>query len=280
MRVELAGRANLNHMPATGQCGFDLYVGTSSAVRYHKTTKYDHSQTSYQVELFSEPDRELRHFTLYFPLYQGVRQVTFGLEEGAGLAPPDAWAVDDPIVVYGTSITGGGCASRPGMAYTNLLSRALGAEIINLGFAGGGRGEPEVARVISGISPCALLVLDYEANCGGTEKFRQTLPEFVRILRDAQPDTPMLLVSRIRSAGELVNAAARRDRQDRLDFQRELVIESRARGDANIHFCDGSALLGDEDFEECTVDGSHPTDLGFHRMARNLEPVIRGILGM
>ncbi|MFC1525959.1 SGNH/GDSL hydrolase family protein [Candidatus Latescibacterota bacterium] len=280
VRVQLAGLANMNHMPATGQCGFDLYVGPPGAVRYCNTTKYDHTQTQYQLQLFSQPASEARHFTLYFPLYQGVCQVEVGLDEGAELEEPDPWGLDAPIVIYGTSITQGGCAARPGMAYTNLLSRALGAEVINLGFSGSGKGEPEVATIIAGISPCALLVLDYEANAGGTEQYRSTLPEFIRILREAQPDTPILVMSRIRSAGELLNEAARRDRDGRLAIQRDLVEELRQAGDAGIHFCDGTQLLGDDDFEECTVDGSHPTDLGFYRMARNLEPVIRQVLGM
>jgi len=278
VRVELAGPANMNHMPATGQCGFDLYAGPSGQARYCNTTKYDHSQTRFQVELLNLPAPDLRDCTLYFPLYQGVREVGVGLDAGARLLPPAAWDLDAPIAVYGTSITQGGCAARPGMAYTNLLSRALNAEVINLGFSGSGRGEPEVAQVIAEIEPCALFVLDYEANCQGTERLRETLPEFIRILRQAQARTPILVVSRIRTPSELLNAEAVRGREERQAFQRGLVEELRAGGDDQIHFCDGATLLGDEDFEECTVDGSHPTDLGFLRMARNLEPVIRQVL--
>ena len=280
VRVELAGSADMNHMPATGQCGFDLYVGPPGQVRYCSTTKYDHTQTQYQVELFNQPGAEPRHFTLYFPLYQGVREVHVGLDDGAAIQVPDPWSLAAPIAVYGSSITQGGCAARPGMAYTNLLSRALCAEVINLGFSGSGQGKPEVARVIAGIDPCALFVLDYEANCQGTERYRLTLPEFIRILREAQPHTPILVVSRIRYAAELVSEAARLDREERLAFQRGLVDELRAGGDGNLHFCDGSKLLGDDDFEESTVDGVHPTDLGFHRMAHSLEPTIRAAAGL
>lgn len=278
VRVELAGPANMNHMPATGQCGFDLYVGPPGQVRYCSTTKYDHTQTRYQVELLNQPAAGLRHYTLFFPLYQGVREVQVGLDEGVRIQAPEPWAQETPIVVYGTSITQGACAARPGMAYTNLLSRALHAEVINLGFNGSGQGEPEVARVIAGIDPCALFVLDYETNSQGTERYRQTLPEFIGILREAQPATPILVVSRIRYAAEILSEGARSDRKERLTFQSELVASRRAAGDRELHFCNGSDLLGDDDYEECTVDGAHPTDLGFYRMARSLEPVIRRIL--
>lgn len=278
VRVELAGPANMNHMPSTGQCGFDLYVGAPGEVRYCNTTKYDHTQTQYQVELYSRGGGESICFTLYFPLYQGVREVWVGLDEGAVVEPPAPWSLESPIVVYGTSITQGGCAARPGMAYTNLLSRYLNTEVINLGFSGSGRGEPEVAQVISEIDPCALFVLDYEANAQGLEQYSQTLPEFIRILREAQPETPMLLVSRIRTASEATSESARRDRGERLAMQKRLVEELRAAGESRLHFCDGGGLLGDDDYEECTVDGSHPTDLGFLRMARGLEPVIREVL--
>ncbi|MFH1570681.1 MAG: SGNH/GDSL hydrolase family protein, partial [Gemmatimonadota bacterium] len=258
----------------------DLYVGPPGQVRYHNTTKYDHTRTEYQVELYNQPEPGMRPFTLYFPLYQGVRQVWVGLDSGAAVQPPEPWGLSAPVVAYGTSITQGGCAARPGMAYTNLLSRALDAEVINLGFSGSGQGEPEVARVLAGIAPCALFVLDYEANSQGTERYRQTLPEFVRILREAQAETPILVVSRIRYASELVSASARRDREERLALARDLVEARRAAGDRHLHFCDGSGLLGDEDWEESTVDGVHPTDLGFHRLALHLEPVIREVLGL
>jgi len=277
VRVQLTGPANMNHMPSTGQCGFDLYVGPPGQVRYHNTTKYDHTQTAYQIELLSQPHSELRTITLYFPLYQGVREVLVGLEPEATVLAPPAWSLDAPIAAYGTSITQGGCAARPGMAYTNILSRALNVDFVNLGFSGSGRGEPEVARLLTCLTPCALYILDYEANSGGTEQYRKTLPEFIRILRQARTDIPVLLISRIPSGSEAINAAAGGDRRERLDFQRQLVADLRQAGDAGVHFCDGSGLLG-EDFDECTVDGSHPTDLGFWRMAQNLEPVIREIL--
>ena len=267
----------MNHMPATGQCGFDLYTGSRSAQRFHNASKYDHRQTAYEVLLFEHPDKELRDFTLNFPLYQGVRRVRIGLTPEAKVAPPPPWSVDGRIVFYGTSITQGGCASRPGMAYTNILSRALNAEVINLGFSGNGRGEPEVIQSVAEVPDPQLFVLDYEANSVG--KLHKTLPDAIRILRDRHRRVPILVISRIAFAADATHRNSLQTRERSRDMQAKRVADLRRSGDDAIFFFDGSILLG-SDFDECTVDGVHPNDLGFMRIARGLEPELQRILGL
>lgn len=277
VRVELAGLANMNHMPATGQCGFDAYLGEPGKQVYYNTTKYDRTLQTYEYLLCDLPRGTTYNVTLNFPLYQGVRQVRVGLEPEARILPPPAYEDDGRIVVYGTSITQGGCAARPGMCYTNILSRRIHREFINLGFSGNGKGEPEVARTIATIERPGMFVLDYEANCGTIEGMRRTLPVFVDILREAHPAVPIVVVSKIPYATEAWHPQAVAARLERRDFERETVLTRRAAGDASIYFVDGGDLLG-ENWQECTVDSVHPTDLGFSRIAENLEPVLRGIL--
>jgi len=279
VRVELAGPADMCHMPATGQCGFDLYVGAAPEQRFHSVTKYDVRSRSYETLLFDHPETLLRDFTLNFPLYQGVRQVLVGLLPGAQVAPPVPWTLEGPVVAYGTSITQGGCASRPGMAWTNILSRALNVEIVNLGFSGNGKGEPEVLRLVAQVAGARLFVLDYEGNAGGREQLAHSLPECIRILRQAHPAVPILVVSRIAFASDLTHAQSRAERELSRDMQARLVERLRLAGDCNLHFLDGSTRLG-PDFTEGTVDGVHPTDLGFMRMAAALEPELRRLLGL
>ena len=144
-------------------------------------------------------------------------------------------------------------------------------------FSGSGRGEPEVARTIATIPNPGCFVLDYEANAAGPQ-LEATLDEFITILREAHPDVPILVVSRIPWARDLISPSQMKDRVHKRDFQRDLVERRRAAGDENLHFLDGAELLP-EDPTECTVDGAHATDLGFWQMARALEPVLRGILG-
>src|SRR5690606_269350 len=99
------------------------------------------------------------------------------------------------LVVYGTSITQGGCASRPGMAYPSILARRLGIETLNLGFSGNGRGEPEVAHILAQLENVSCFILDYESNVPVAEDLRTTLTAFIPILRERHPDVPIIVIS-------------------------------------------------------------------------------------
>jgi hypothetical protein len=219
----------------------------------------------------------MRNITLNFPLYQGVRRVWVGTDSGSQVLPPPPYDAPGKVVVYGTSITQGGCAARPGMAYTNILSRSLNREFVNLGFSGSGRGEPEVARAICDIADPACFVLDYEGNARADAMLQKTLEGFIDILREVHPATPILVVSCVEFACESLREGERRQREESRHFQRKTVEERRAAGDSNIHFCDGGALLG-EGADEFSVDNVHPTDLGFWLLARGLGPVLSSIL--
>lgn len=281
VRVKLKAKANMTHMPPTGQCGIDCYVGspdTIAPLQYGNTTKYDVTLTEYECTLYTDWSSTMRNIVLNLPLYQGVEEIWVGLDGDATVTAPPSYASEKKVIFYGTSITQGGCASRPGMAHTNILSRKIPLEFINLGFSGNGKGEPEVAEIISQINDPACLVIDYEGNCVSTELFRKTLPEFIKIYREAHPITPILIASRIRYAREELTPHLYEMRMERKHFEQSLVNELREQGDLNIYFFDGSGSLGGEDFFECTVDGSHPTDLGFLRMADSLEPVLKTLL--
>ncbi|HVF10547.1 MAG TPA: SGNH/GDSL hydrolase family protein [Abditibacteriaceae bacterium] len=276
IRVQLAGPSGMVHMPATGQSGFDCYIGPPGHQRYYRTTTFDPTQDSYECQLLAAPTVETRNITLNFPLYQGVKEVMIGLEPDAAVLPPLPYRTDKRVIVYGTSITQGGCACRPGMATSNILSRYLNVEFINLGFSGSGKGEPEMARNMAEIARPGCFVLDYEGNAGAAG-VRQTFAEFIRILREAHPAVPILAVSAIRYAHETVDPAAPQKRMETRDFQRQTIETLREQGDKNLCFFDGGELLG-SDYDECTVDGVHPTDLGFMRMANGLAPTLEEIL--
>ena len=274
IRVKLRQVSGMYHMPATGQSGFDLYVGQPGKQLYLSTTRFSASAKDFETTLFTGAKKN-RHFTLNFPLYNGVESVEIGVMAGSAVNPPVPYEHEGRIVVYGTSITQGGCAARPGMAYPNILSRRLNAEFLNLGFSGNGKGEPALANLINQIGRKRLIVLDYEANAG--ESIRETLGPFIDILRTADQKVPILVISKIRYAGELHNLDHLKSAQSRAKFQEDLVRARRVAGDANIHFLDGGSLLG-EHADECTVDGVHPTALGFMKMANAIEPAIKAIL--
>lgn len=164
------------------------------------------------------------------------------------------------------------------MAYSNILSRRFPNEFINLGFSGNGKGEPELARLIGQIERPACLILDYEANNPSPAHMERTLPAFIRIYREKHPIVPIVVLSQPRMSSDTFHADHREARSARLAVQARAVEELRQAGDANVYFYDGGELFG-RDFPECTVDGSHPTDLGFQRMADRLTPILADILG-
>lgn len=278
VRGKLMHASEMHHMPPTGQSGFDLYFGAPGKQRFFNNTKFTPKDTEFEQELLARENKEMWNFTINFPLYNGVEKLEIGLDPDSEILPPPPYAIGKPVIVYGTSITQGGCACRPGMAYTNILSRRLNLEFVNLGFSGSGKGEPEMARTIAEMpcEPC-LYILDYEANCVSPELFRKTLPEFIDILREKYPEVPILIVSCFHMPRELVVAEHERFQKERLQIQREIVERKISEGDKNISFFDGRDMLG-KDYDECTVDGVHPTDLGFYLMAEALEDPVKDIL--
>lgn len=283
IKVSLHHINRMDHMAYVGSLGFDLYTGRASAKFYHRSARFGINRDDYLVTIFGPAagtEKKMREFTLHFPLYSGVKSFEIGLTSGAAVEPPSPWKDPRPIVVYGTSIQQGGCASRPGMCHTNRMSRMLNRPFINQAYSGSGRGEPVMARLLAQIEDPAMYVLDYTANAQ-LEGVRNTLAEFIRILREKHPVTPILMVSSYPYPAEL--DAARETgkptewRTALTEVYRKQLEKSRSEGDENIYFLDGMDLLG-EDPDECTVDGCHATDLGFYRISNAMAPVIRRIL--
>jgi lysophospholipase L1-like esterase len=215
---------------------------------------------------------------LYLPLYNGVSAVALGVPERHALARAPVWpgGPHRPICFYGTSITQGGCASRPGMAYPAIVGRALNRPTWNFGFSGNARSEPEIARLLARLDP-SVYHLDPLPNMS-PELVAENIEPFVRILRAARPDTPIVLVEKLTPrrafAARLSDPEADWARGNReLRAACERLIASGVRG---LHYVQGAGLLG-ADFEG-TVDGVHPTDVGFLRMAEVFTQVLAGLV--
>lgn len=276
--VKLKEPNQMARMTAAAQGGFDCYVGSNyHHLKFYSLTTFPISARSYRYEFFTAISGD-KLIIINFPLYNKVENLKIGIRTGAVILPPESVPNPGRIVVYGTSITQGACASRPGLSYTNILSRRLGTEFINLGFSGNAFGEPEIAGIISNISDVKLFILDYEANAGTNGKLYLTLEAFILTIRKVYPTVDIAVVSRIKYLfDELNSETLGRVRQEIKDFQIGIVEKLRHAGDSKIHFIDGAMLLGD-DYYECTVDSIHPNDIGFYRIASGLEKAIRKIL--
>ena len=215
-----------------------------------------------------------REYTLYLPLYNGVSSVEIGVASGSFMGKPQPRADAKPIVFYGTSITQGGCASRPGMVHTAILGRRLNRPVINMGFSGNGIMEPEVAALLAELDP-AVYVIDCLPNMTAKDVSERAEP-LVRKLRAAHAKTPILLVEDRSYANSFLLVAQRtRNLESRAAFQKvyDNLISA---GIQNLHYLPGEHLLGSDG--EDTVDSSHPTDLGFMRQADAFQAVLEPLL--
>lgn len=286
LKVEILNIGRMDHMPDTGMSGFDLYIGKPGSERFYSVLRQSTHTGSYVVEMLNVHESVMRDFVINFPLYNGVKTLEIGLEADATIEMPLAFAIPRPVVIYGTSITQGGCASRPGMAFSNILSRKLNVEFLNHGYSGSGKCETEMAKILSEIHDPALFIIDCDANCGDPKVFAELLPRFIDTLRAKHPKIPILVISRINFGKEAHHCTINTEllaqpQAIRKNTRIQIAeVENRLRaGDRNIHFFDGSMLLG-RDYWECTVDGVHPTDLGFYRIAENLQSTIENLIGL
>lgn len=203
-----------------------------------------------------------RQWLLHLPLQNPVEALRIGLE-GAPQAPR-ARRLAKPLVCYGSSITQGFCASRPGLAWTNLVARELDAALVPLGFGGSARGEPEVATAIAGLE-ASCLVIDYDHNAPNAEHLQRTHLPFLRIIRKAQPRLPIVLASSPNFHGDA-----------RWWGERRAVIKATAVAIGGpCRFVDGSRYHDAAGWADTTIDRCHPNDLGFRQMADLLLPAIR-----
>lgn len=262
------------NMTRIAKMGFDLYADGM----YWSSVVPDEKGGMTGV-FFEEAERKMREFTIYFPLfYHEFDFLGLYLDDGAEVLPPRPYALSKPVVFYGTSITHGGCASRPGLTYEAILDRELDIDIVNLGFSGCGKGERCVAEEIAKID-AACYVLDYGQNNGSAEELQQVYLPFIEALRGERPAAPILLSTPIFSSREAWSDAHLKYMDAKRDVVRGAYGARVASGDANIRLVEGFALLSPEDCE-CFVDGVHPNDLGFRRMAEGFKRELKRILGL
>ena len=263
------------HMPATGVSGLDLYVKTEDGKWRWLAVGRPKAQTN-TARLVTGIPAGKRQFLLYLPLYNGVSSVEVGVPKGCFLAkgPQRPTPRCNPIVFYGTSITHGGCASRPGMVHTAILGRWLDWEVINLGFSGNGRMESEVAELMAELDP-AVYVIDCLPNIGAKDVTERTEP-LVKILRQAHPDTPIVLVEDRNYTDAFLVTSKRERNQTSQAALRSVFEQMQAKGIKGLYYLPGKDLLGDDG--EGTVDSSHPTDLGFMRQSEAFRTVLERAL--
>lgn len=282
VRYKVTGEKAMLHMPATGVSGVDLYAVSTDGKWLWCAGKYSMGDTiEYRFTGLTPNDtyhQKGREYRLYFPLYNNVQWMEVGVPKGT-LFNPLPVRKEKPIVVYGTSIAQGGCASRPGMAWPAIVGRKLDRPLINLGFSGNGRLEKEVIDYIGEID-AKMYVLDCLPNLDASdasksEFVKNMVIQSVRLLRQKNLLVPILLVEHCGFSDEAVNPSHQLSYTALNHAQRLAFEQLKSEGHSNLY------LLSKEEIGlsmDATVDGIHPNDLGMQQYANAYEKIMRKIL--
>ncbi|MBP3327832.1 MAG: hypothetical protein J6L91_02875 [Clostridia bacterium] len=208
--------------------------------------------------------------TIHLPRNEVIKSFEIYIDEGAQILPPDPYKYEKPVVFYGSSITEGGCCCNIINAYASILSRHLSFDYINLGFSGNAKGEPQMAEFIKGLD-MSVFVYDYDHNAYSPELLKATHEPFFKVIRKANPDLPVIMMTRPK------NNYTQEEKQRR-EIVKSTYLNAVESGDKNVCFIDGETFFGKADGNSCLIDGLHPNDLGFHRMAEKIEPLLKEIL--
>ena len=261
--------SNSRCMPITGSAGLDMYAKEDGVEKYVGTFIPPYGMEGGYESVVDFEEKKERLVTINFPLYSSLTKLYIGLEEGATLKEAPDYTYEKPIVSYGSSITQGGCASRPGNCYQQFLTRRFDCNHWNLGFSGCAKAEDAIIDWIKQLD-MSVFLYDYDHNAPNTEYLQATHEKMFRAVREAQPGLPIIIMSRPQY---YLNAREKK----RLEIIRTTYEKAVAAGDKNVYFLDGPTLMADIK-DNGTVDNGHPTDSGFASMAKAIIPILDEIL--
>ena len=279
IRVEMPFVNRAPHFTLCGSAGFDLYVEMDGVQTYWSTfmPPYDMCD-GYESEIAKETDGQMHEYTINMPTYSDVSRLFVMLDENAEVKECRPYKYELPVVYYGSSITQGGCASRPGNIYQNIISRRLDCNYINLGFSGSAYGEDEIAHYIANLD-MSVFVYDYDHNAPTPEHLEKTHARMFNIIREKHPDIPIICPTRIVSGPDRPGDVPWEKTKERRRIIKTTVDNARKAGDNNVYFINGaefSEQFGDP--ASLTVDLWHPNDLGFAVMAKVIGDKVAEVL--
>lgn len=259
------------NITAIGSRGLDLYIKKNGQWVFAGVGSPDEAVSTRKI--VSNMAGGEKECLLFLPMYDEVLHLEVGVKEGSYIHPLDIkWK--GRIVIYGSSITQGASASRPGLAYPSRLSRSLGYEFLNLGFSGSGKMEESIARMVADID-ADLYILDCAAN-PSPQQIEARTENFVKLIRNKRPQVPILMIESVVREGGNFDQKIQKMVSDQNENFRRAYTNLVKSGIQDLHLIKGDDLLGHD--HEGTIDGTHPNDLGFDRMLKVIEPKIRAIM--
>ena len=256
----LLNDTKMNHMAETGIKGIDLYCKLNGVWTYVNTGRPIAKEN--ESSLITGLSRVEREYKLYLPLYDGTTKVEVGVDEGSTMNKPNP-SNKLPIVFYGPSILQGGCASRPGMVFTSIISRKMDVDCINFGFSGNGKMDPPLAELISGIK-ASFYVIDCLPNMTAKEVSDSVMP-LAKVIRAKNPNTPIVFVENVPYTRAVFQSSLNKSMNEKNEALKVEFNKLVKQGMKNLIYISAAGSIGTDN--EGTVDGTHLTDLGFLRYA-------------
>lgn len=282
IRAEMSQKADMDHFSRTGSAAFDTYVKVGARYVYHDTFRpcLGTFEGGYEGRT-NFPTQRRREVMLHFPTYSNVEKLYIGIKAGSTLEHGEKYAYEKPVVYYGSSITQGACASRPGNAYESIIANDYSCDFINLGFSGSALAEDAIVDYINSLD-MSIFVMDYDHNASVSLHLEMTHEPFFKKIRASHPDLPIILISRptFEEGYGGPNAYGVSEFPADNDILRCRAVVFRTymnaldAGDNNVAFIDGASLFNGPHADLCTVDGTHPNDAGFLRMADRIGEVV------
>lgn len=263
----------MNHMSPSGEAGFDLYIVEDDTYIFYECMRPFPRQKSV-IWRISLPENRKNVVMIYTPLYTKVVRAIMNIEDAYWIKPY-THMYKKRVLWYGTSITQGACASRPGMMYTHQVSRILNIEIINFGFSGNGLGETSVAEVTHDIACLDSVIIDYEANAGSVNRLKETLLPWIEVVRLKHPSIPIIIISRIPFIKDRWHINDYMKRLEDKAYQASIVNQKNNL--QPLYFIDGTTLIKQKEYD-VTVDGIHLNDVGMMLFAKRITPILNRYL--
>lgn len=268
VRVKNLSASYMAHMSACGQCGLDLYVKGDNEYIFLQTTKINKAE--FEITMVKDMDKSMKEFRLYLPIYVALLELSVGIDNTSTIEPLDDKRSQN-IIWYGTSISQGGCATRGGMSSSAILERLLkDYEVYNFGFSGNAHLDIEVAKILAEIKNVKYIIIESESN-NTYARTKEKLFDFLKVLKDANPDALMYVLSHYPNPYEAVNLAFHKNQLKQKRLHKSIVKRF---NDPKVIYIDGEKVIKQDKYE-VTVDGIHQTDLGFMDVAKYFNKLIR-----
>lgn len=271
VKCKINGSWRMTHMSDIGTSGFDLYEVVDGKQKFIGSILPPRETVAEYSGVITLPQSGVRDLILDMPLFTGLGELLVGIQKGSVLTDGGSYKYRRPMVFYGSSITHGACASRPGNLYEGMISRRFNADYVCLGYSGGAHAEPVVMDYISKLD-MSIFIYDYDHNSSSPEELESTHYNGYKTIREKNPYLPIIMASRPDYDKPGVDGKAYRD------IIAKTYEKAVANGDKNVYFVDGEKEFGSFVADGYTVDTVHPNDLGFAVMARKFGDMIAKIL--